>query len=333
MRFVQSAILLVAIAVAVPSCSIGDSVESPAVESRSSRTFQFTYAATIPAAPAGTRELTVWLPLPQVDPGVQSVANLEISAPGEYEVRKESVYGNRMVHLTVTNPDTPQKVSWTATITRTVDSGQSSLPACPQYSQANRLIPIDGDAREIAATLGVDDDEKPIHWRAKRIFGDVLEGMEYNKKVEGYGFGNFHRAITVCKGNCTDFHARFIGVARAAGIPVRFTMGIPMKSDPTGSYNSYHCWAHYHDGRNWHPIDISEADKVVGTDPEKAAWFFRHIDQDRVGLSYGRDIVLSPPQKSAPLNYFVFPHAEADGQPMKLDKSMWQFSYADVSDT
>ena len=35
-------------------------------------------------------------------------------------------------------------------------------------------------------------------------------------------------------------------------------------------------------------------------------------------------------QAGAPLNYAVFPYAEADGQPVKLDKSMWSFTWADV---
>ena len=95
------------------------------------------------------------------------------------------------------------------------------------------------------------------------------------------------------------------------------------------SYNSYHCWAHWYDGRHWRPVDISEADKVVTKDPAKAAWFFGHLDQNRLSLTFGRDITLEPAQQGGELNYFVFPYAEADGNKMKLDKSMWLFSWED----
>ena len=167
--------------------------------------------------------------------------------------------------------------------------------------------------------------------KAKKIYQDILDGMEYDKKTPGYGKGDFLRSLTVCKGNCTDFHARFMGVGRAAGIPVRFTMGIPLKAGKN-SYNSYHCWAHWYDetSKTWKPVDISEADKVVAKDPVKAAWFFGNLDPDRITLTYGRDVALEPKQEAQPLNYVVFPHAEADGKAMKLDKSMWTFTWKDL---
>ena len=154
--------------------------------------------------------------------------------------------------------------------------------------------------------------------------------MDYDKKTPGWGLGDFDRAVEVCRGNCTDFHARFIGTGRAADIPTRFTMGIPMKPKPSGTYNSYHCWAHWHDGQSWHPVDISEADKIVKKDPAGAERFFGHLSPHRIALAVGRDLVLNPPQAAEPLNYFVFPHAEANGATMKLDKTMWTFSYQDV---
>jgi hypothetical protein len=34
-------------------------------------------------------------------------------------------------------------------------------------------------------------------------------------------------------------------------------------------------------------------------------------------FTYGRDIRLSAEQKGDPLNYFIYPYAEADGKPVK----------------
>jgi len=311
------------------SCQSGP-VSAPANGSHDLlRRVRFIYEVCIPA-PAGTRELRVWVPLPLSDPGVQEVDDLRVFAPGAIvRQTRESRHGNSMAFVTVRAPTGPLAVRWEATITRWEDSGQGMLPLSERYLEANRLVPVDGAALDLARKLGVDTAITPVSTRAKTIYDDVLAAMKYDKKHEGWGRGSFEHATTVCKGNCTDFHARFIGTGRAAGIASRFTMGVPMKPGP-GTYNSYHCWAHWHDGAHWRPVDISEADKVVAEDPETAERFFGVLGRDRIGLSVGRDIVLSPPQESGVLNYFVFPHAEADGKSMKLDKSMWTFSWRDV---
>jgi transglutaminase-like putative cysteine protease len=104
-----------------------------------------------------------------------------------------------------------------------------------------------------------------------------------------------------------------MGVARAAGIPSRFTMGIPMTAEPKGKAGGYHCWAHFHDGKRWVPVDISEAQKVVTKDPAKANWFFGHLDPDRVALTVGRDVDYAPRQKGETPLFIVYPYAEVDG--------------------
>lgn len=294
------------------------------------RRFRFTYETTVPAPEPGTTRLSVWLPLPLQDPGVQVVGPIAVDAPGARIAQTtERKYGNRMLHVTVENPAGPTSISWSATVTRWIDVGQGTLPDNPWFSRANDLIPIDGEAARLARDLGTSDDERPVATRARIIYDDVLEAMAYDKKHLGWGLGSFEHATTVCMGNCTDFHARFIGTARASGIACRFTMGIPMKPG-AGSYRSYHCWAHWRDGDHWRPVDISEADKIVQLDPEGAQRFFGEVGHDRLALSLGRDITLSPPQAGPPLNYFVFPYAEADGKPVPLDQENWKFSWIDV---
>lgn len=309
----------------LPACSVAPTGD---VESR---TFEFTYNTRIPA-PDGTNVLEVWVPVASNDAGVQDVELLDWKASdGEAKITRDDLYGNRMIHVLVKNPKPITQITWRARITRYADTGQGSLPSNPRYLQASSLIPIDGKALEMAKDLGVTDASLSVTERAKRIYDDVLGEMAYDKKHEGWGMGSFEHATTVCKGNCTDFHSRFIGVGRAAGMPVRFTMGIPMKPAKTGKYNSYHCWAHYLDGKQWRPVDISEADKVVATDPAKAERFFGHLDPNRVSLSFGRDVPLVPPAMSGTQNYFVFPHAEADGRAVKMKKGdNWDFAWQDV---
>ena len=146
--------------------------------------------------------------------------------------------------------------------------------------------------------------------------------------------GDFHaRRSTVCKGNCTDFHARFIGRGSSGlGDPGALHHGRAAQAPgQDAAYNSYHCWAHWYDGEHWHPVDISEADKVVDKDPAKAEWFFGNLGENRVALTFGRDITLAPAQTGPKLNYFVFPYAEADGEPVAMNKNdNWVFTWSDL---
>ena len=61
---------------------------------------------------------------------------------------------------------------------------------------------------------------------------------------------------------------------------------------------------------------------------EKREYFFGGVDANRVQLSTGRDITLSPKQDGPALNYFVYPYIEVDGKAYeKVDK---QFSFEEV---
>jgi transglutaminase-like putative cysteine protease len=230
-----------------------------------------------------------------------------------FEIAREREYGNRMIHVGVDDPAADLVVQWTATITRTGDVGQGKGRVSERFLQADSLVPLEGEAAAMANELGLDDRDVPLVERARKAYDTVLTTMQYDKTAEGWGRGDFARACTVGKGNCTDFHAKFQGIARAGGIPVRFTMGVPLSSAPEGVAGGYHCWAHWHDGKRWRPVDISEAQKILAKDPAKAEWFFGHLDPDRVALTVGRDLTLAPPQAGKPLIFFAYPHVEVDG--------------------
>ena len=76
------------------------------------------------------------------------------------------------------------------------------------------------------------------------------------------------------------------------------------------------------------PFDASEAWKDKRFDD-----YFGSLPSDRIAFTIGRDLVLAPAQQGGPLNDFIYPHAEVDGQP--LEKVAASFSFrridADVS--
>jgi transglutaminase-like putative cysteine protease len=149
---------------------------------------------------------------------------------------------------------------------------------------------------------------------ARAIYNHVVATVKYDKTGKGWGRGDIYYACDARRGNCTDFHAIFIGYARAIGIPARFSIGFPLPSERgQGMIAGYHCWAEFYaTGIGWIPIDASEA----GKDPSKRDYFFGAHDENRVEFTRGRDLKLVPTQAGDPLNYFVYPYAEADGKPV-----------------
>ena len=82
------------------------------------------------------------------------------------------------------------------------------------------------------------------------------------KYGSGWGVGDASRACDARTGNCSDFHAYFIALARAIGIPARLAIGAAIPSERhDGKIDGYHCWAEFFADGKWWPVDISEADK------------------------------------------------------------------------
>ena len=73
------------------------------------------------------------------------------------------------------------------------------------------------------------------------------------------------------------------------------------------------------------PVDTSEASK----NPAKRDYFFGAVDAVRVMFTDGGDIRLSSQQNGEPLNYFIYPCMEANGQAVKGLTT--HFAFRDVS--
>jgi hypothetical protein len=68
-----------------------------------SRTFRFTYNFTVKDIPAGTKQVRLWVPVPQTDHH-QTVRVLNIKAPTKMRMTQEPEYGNRMMYAEIHNP-------------------------------------------------------------------------------------------------------------------------------------------------------------------------------------------------------------------------------------
>lgn len=283
--------------------SAGDG--TAAIEERS---FQFRYEVLLPEVlEAG--ELSLWLPLPQSD-AFQSITKLSVEAPGALTTRADSVFGNTIGYLSLPTPIGPgQKVVVVFDAVRKVQVAtrrplSDKEEVC--FLAPSSKVPEDGRFDSLAGRLVYPRASRME--QAKRIYQWVLDGMEYDKSVPGWGQGDALRACDVRKGNCTDYHSLFMAVARAAGIPTRFVIGFSLPETNGGEVFGYHCWAEFHDGSRWIPVDISESDL-------RGEQLFDRLDPNRIVFSTGRDITLAPSPSSGPVNFFIYPMLEINGKP------------------
>jgi len=309
---------------------------SISIHAQESREFRFHYAFTVKNVPVG-ESVRLWIPTAQSD-DYQEIRI--VSANGDLPLKKtrESRYGNQ-IYFTETSKSTASELHFDIEydVTRherialnpvaklsTVSLGSKERS---QDLQPDVLVPITGVPAELAVkvTTGKND---PLD-KAHAIYDYVFTTMKYDKSGTGWGHGDVLYACDAKKGNCTDFHSLFIAMARSQGIPARFEIGFPLPPDKhSGEIAGYHCWSDFYiDGKGWIPVDISEAWKH----PEKRDYFFGSHDVNRVQFTMGRDLNLSPPQNGKPLNYFVYPYVEVDGQEYGNVSSA--FSFADVAPT
>lgn len=198
-------------------------------------------------------------------------------------------------------------------------------PAC--CLGPDRLVPLDARIRSWAEQVVRRAGARTDLEKARAIYEHVIDTVKYDKSGHGWGRGDIYYACDARRGNCSDFHAIFIGFARAVGIPAKFVVGLPFpRENAMGQIAGYHCWAEFF-ARDigWIPIDASEAAK----DPSRRKYFFGALDENRVALTVGRDLVLIPRQAGPPLNFFVYPYAEIEGK--SLESLPCRIDYEDVN--
>lgn len=297
-----------------------------------SRQLELTAHLRVHSIPTG-KKLRVWLPQPQPS-DVQSAQSTVMKADLELRPTVDRQYGNRMLFGSGVIDQTGGmefEIVWR--VDRQEVRETDSYPAAAMSDRSRSLwlagskrVPIGGRPLELIDIDGLPD--RPSE-RARHFYQRVLDHMRYDKSQPGYGTGDAVWACDSRFGNCTDFHSLFNSLARSFDIPARFEIGYPLPPDRhTGSIRGYHCWAWFHvDGRGWTPVDISEADQH----PERQAYCFGNLSADRVAFSVGREITLEPPQKGPPLNYFVTPYAEVDGQTVSAQSMEFSLSFRDIA--
>ena len=303
--------------------------EPPTGGASHTRGFQFTYAAVVTGLKPG-QAARVWLPVaPSNDDQDASILSKEL--PAEGQIGREPEYGNKVLYVEAkadADGKIPLKVVYKITRREVkgdggkVDVEDADLLA--RYRTADARVPIDGKPLELLKDKQLPRDQMG----AARVMYDVIDDtLKYGKDKPGWGNGDSVWACDNRTGNCSDFHSLFMSLARSRGIPAKFEIGFPVPDKHgAGDVAGYHCWAKFRpEGRGWIPVDISEANKH----PELRDYYFGNLTENRVAFSTGRDLTLAPKQDGGPVNFFVYPYVEADGQVWPQDKIEKKFLYQD----
>ncbi len=292
-----------------------------------SRTFSVEYIGKVSGVPEGAKKLRVWLPVPQ-NSTVQTIRDLTFDRTPKFAT--ESKYGNKIAYWEIDSPKSTHEVTMRFTcerkeivmdLSQLKTDGKDGSTVLTTFLNPDKLVLVDDEMRKIAREVTAG--KRTTLEKTRAIYDFVLGKMTYDKNHSGWGLGSTRHACDVGKGNCTDFHALFNSLCRAEGIASGFEIGLylPYEKNSKEALGGYHCWAFFKvPGKSWVPVDCSEADRF----PDRKEYFFGGHTANRVTLSTGRDIILEPKQQGEPLNYFLNPCAEADGQSVKTEKT-WSF--------
>ena len=274
------------------------------------------------------KSVRVWVPVAQ-DYEYQKVTDVAYDAPGAKtaEITEDSA-GNKALYLEWDKDAKPEERK--ATLSFKADRELVSRPELlekdgelpsdvAEYLKGSRLVPVNDQVKDAANKI-VEGKTSDLD-KARAIYDWIVQNMTRDESVEGCGQGDVCALLTTQSGKCTDINSVFVGLCRAVDIPAREMFGVRMNADDiTGNQ---HCWAEFYlNGTGWVSADPADVLKAVlkggwtkdqQETKDKAEYYWGGLDSQRVQLSAGRDITLSPAQNDEALNYFGYPYGEVDG--------------------
>ena len=294
-------------------------------------------------APRGAKIVRLWIPYPMSDAN-QDITDVSVSGNfSSSAVYRESAFGNPVLYAEWNGGKTPPTLSYAFTAARkeavTKAFPAAELPVAKEelrpYLASTRLGSTEGAAKEYAAKIT--NGKNSTLEKARAIYDWIVDNMRRDPDVKGCGPGEVDVLLEKLGGKCADIHSVFVTLARAAGIPAREVFGIRLPKGKEGDMTkAQHCWAEFHQpGYGWvvvDPADVRKAilEKKMTVEEAKPLreYYFGAVDESRVAFGTGRDLVLNPPQAGVPLNYFMYPYAEADGKPLSEDLYGFDIGYA-----
>ncbi len=301
----------------------------------------FSYEVTLPYR----KDVKLWLPLP-ADTDYQRLVSLSFEgsyrragtyrdpvfgAPTLYAEFSGNV-GDKRIFVKMRVRFRPRRVS--------LIEGSHPIPSdVRKFLEPSEHIPTTGKVAEIAGRI-TEGKRTPIY-KAWAIYEWVVENTYRDPKVKGCGPGDVNSMLEILErggkigGKCADHSSIFVALCRAAGIPAREIFGLrvlPAKLSETLSIKkgakdltkAQHCRAEFWAGE-WIPVDPADVTKIRLKEKLKPGhprlefakrYLFGNWDHHWIAYNWARDFVLEPRQNFVPLNFFGYPYAEVEGEPL-----------------
>jgi len=278
--------------------------------------FEFRYLVTLPEMKDRAR---IWIPVPKTD-RFQAVTLREIKVPTQHQLLQETYYGNTVLYMELSPEHSGAEVELVYDVVRQEKKPYEEGTSPSRYLDANILMPVGNRFLVLADSIIGDKGKAGTIMKARALYDYVIDNMRYIKAGK-YGTGDAVYACDALSGNCTEFHALFISLARSAGIPARFAVGASIPSDRNeGGIDGYHCWAEFYAEEKWWPVDISEANKYTAL----STYYFGRHPANRIEFSKGRDLKLEPGPQTGPINFLAYPVMEIGNDPA-FPKTLFSF--------
>lgn len=293
-------------------------------------------------APEESKRVRLWIPYPMSDEHQEIT---DVSIGGNYSsmgVYRDGNSGGGMLFAEWEGPRASRTLTYSFHVVRreavTRDFSGGELPFSPRefrrYLAPTTRGPTDGTVGEYAARIT--EGRTTVYGKAEAIYQWIVENMHRDPDVKGCGLGEVERLLATLGGKCADIHSVFVALARSAGVPAREIFGLRLPAGTEAEITGWqHCWAEFYlPGKGWilvDPADVRKAilEKKITLEEAKPLreYYFGAVDERRVEFGTGRDLRLTPPQAGEPLNYFMYPYAEADGRPLNEDLYGFNIGY------
>lgn len=274
------------------------------IEFKNPAKYEVEYVATVYDKGFNLDKLDFYQPRPIEWDGQKSI-NVEQVSPDPTAQGVDPVYGNGIYYWEMTDSlkpgDSQQFVirfTYTASeISTQVDPAKVSPynqddPLYKLYTRPERYIESD-DPQIVDLANHIAAGETNPYILARKFYDYVIANAHYH--VLGKGLLGAKALLTSGEGECGDYSALFIALARARGIPARPVVGYWAVS----GIDQTHVWAEFYlEGLGWIPVD-----PTIGQHSLKdQEYYFGNMDNKRVILNKGFNIQLNPP---GPDNYIA----------------------------
>jgi transglutaminase-like putative cysteine protease len=301
-------------------------------------TYDVDFSAVV-TAPAKTKKLRVWMPLPQTDASQEIVEGQIYSFPINVKptIDSEPVHGNRFAYFEFDAPEGAQMIRHTFKATaydlkwnidpkkvQKVEKWPESF--APYLRGEDQSVVVNDKVRQLLGEV-LPEQKDPFE-NVSQIIAWTNANMKYSHEGASLAASSQH-AIETRGGHCSDYHGLCAAFGRALGYPTRVTYGI----NPFPKASPSHCKLEvFLPPYGWVSFDVSETQKLVEqinkdeklSAEEKvqlvAAANRRLLsgfrDNTWIIQTRGTDYDLAPPgAKRAPIARTVY--VEADGVPLK----------------